>query len=93
MRSQAVDDHEDTPDNRPDPTDQRNKELEDTNDDISLVFVKTTSDDSSDTKQEEVQDTADDCDGALAGSILGGDLKTDLLEDVHHLSSMIMRTK
>ena len=79
-----MDDHEDTPDDRPDPSDKRQKQLNDTDEDVNLVLVKAASDDCSNTKEEEVQDTADDCDSSLARSVLGGDLKTNLLEDADH---------
>ena len=77
-------DHEHTPDDRPDPSDKRQEQLKETNDDISLVLVQASSNDGSNAEEEEVQDTTDDGNCLLARSVLGRDLKTNLLEDAHH---------
>ena len=77
-------DHEDTPDDRPDPADERQEELKQTDNDISRASADRTGDDSADAEQAAVDDATNNGQAALSGGVLGLDLDEDLLHNANH---------
>lgn len=79
----AIDDHEDTPKDGPDPTNEGQNKLQDTNDDVRHVVISRTGDDGAETIEEEVQDAAHDAEHPAAGSLQAGDAPNHVVAKSH----------
>lgn len=85
LHLQALNDHKNTPDNRPDPADDDEDEdkLNGPDDDIGSVTTKSPSDNSTDTREEDVNNATDDGDDTLAGNLKASDTSNDVVRKTH----------
>lgn len=82
---QPLDDHKNTPDDRPDPTedDDDADKLDAADDDISGITTESAGDDGADAREEDVDNTADNGDDALTGDLETLGTRDDVVDETH----------
>jgi len=83
IRLEGANDHEDTPDDGPDPANEGKDELEDTDDDISDIAIESTSDEGTNAEEEAVDDTEDKTKSSAARSLKASSVGDDITSKTH----------